>query len=543
MSKDFGDFQTPAPLVDEIITCLSRKNKRWARVLEPTCGQGNFIKGLLQLDTPPQEIQGIEIQNKYIAKVQKILQQQNFTRGTIKEANIFEIDLQSDLKWEKDGSLLVVGNPPWVTNAELSILESSNLPAKTNFKGFSGFGAMTGESNFDIAEYIWLKLIRELAEENPTIALLCKTSVARNILKFSFDTNIPIADACMWKINSKEYFGTSVDACLFVIDLRPGNHCYQAKLYQNLRSTDPYTTIGIVHGQLVSNIAANQRFASIKGTSPLTWRQGLKHDAAAVFELIYNNSGELCNKLGEIVKVEQEYVFPLLKSSDLGGKTKARSRKAVLVTQKHIGANTLHLKDNAPLLWNYLSSHQAHLDARKSSIYKNQPPFAIFGIGDYSFAPYKVAISGMYKQLKFSAIGPLHGCPVQFDDTCYFIACSTAKQAAIITCLLNHPICHDFLQSIVFWDAKRPITKKLLQCVDLRAVLKQADRQLLLEQAILLLEELMASPEVPHEWPEHLEDFLVDYALNPAPINSAFSEESVGITQMGLFQGVPRLLR
>lgn len=47
---------------------------------------------------------------------------------TIKQANIFDLDLQKDLTWQENGPLLVLGNPPWVTNAELSILESSNLP-------------------------------------------------------------------------------------------------------------------------------------------------------------------------------------------------------------------------------------------------------------------------------------------------------------------------------------------------------------------------------------------------------------------------------
>ena len=40
-------------------------------------------------------------------------------------------------------------------------------------------------SNFDVAEAVWLKLARELAAEAPTIALLCKTSVARGILQFA----------------------------------------------------------------------------------------------------------------------------------------------------------------------------------------------------------------------------------------------------------------------------------------------------------------------------------------------------------------------
>ena len=43
-------------------------------------------------------------------------------------------------------------------------------------------------------------------------------------------------------------------------------------------------------------------------------------------------------------------------------------------------------------MWSYLQAHGARFARRKSSIYHGQPPFALFGIGPYSFAPFKVAI-------------------------------------------------------------------------------------------------------------------------------------------------------
>ena len=44
-----------------------------------------------------------------------------------------------------DEPILVIGNPPWVTNATLSMLGSSNLPEKSNFQRRNGFDAITGE--------------------------------------------------------------------------------------------------------------------------------------------------------------------------------------------------------------------------------------------------------------------------------------------------------------------------------------------------------------------------------------------------------------
>jgi len=330
-----------------------------------------------------------------------------------------------------------------------------------------------------------------------------------------------------------------VDACLFCIDVGLENRCYEAKVYPDLDAVEPSSVMGVVRGKLVSNIGISENMASLDGVCLLIWRQGVKHDAASVVELTYNSSGQLVNKQGEIVDVEQEHIYPLLKSSDLGGKEKERSKRAVIVTQHHIGEETSYIRNNAPKLWEYLVRHQDSFEKRKSSIYEGQPPFSMFGVGDYSFAPYKVAISGMYKTLKFSVIGPVNARPVMFDDTCYFIPCASAKQASFILSLLNDQLCHDFLQSIVFWDAKRPVTKKLLQRVNLEALLDQVDKQALLTRASSILKRLGST--IDDLWPDDLNFFFKAYSLDgedkrvPRRTNSPATQP----TQMSFLVSIP----
>ncbi len=509
MPRDLGDFQTPLSLVREILACLNRQGKHWQRVLEPTCGRGNFIKGVLESEMAPAEIQGIELQEDYVAYAQCLAQGRTASHITIHSANIFEFHVQRDLQWQTGGPLLVVGNPPWVTNTELSTLKSTNIPRKSNIKGLAGLEAMTGGGNFDIAEYIWLKLIRELTSEHPTIALLCKTSVARNILQYAAKSNLPISNASIWKIDAKQWFKAAVDACLFSVEIGQDEPQYTASIYADLRSDTIESMISITRGQFV--IASPERPTALPfdGQSPIMWRQGLKHDAASVVELTYDTAGNLYNKSGEQVAVEENYMYPLLKSSDLGGKKAkgSRLRRAIIVPQKRVGDDTRCLQEQAPALWRYLTDHQHTFEQRKSIVYRNHPSFAYFGIGDYSFAPYKVAISGMYKSPAFRAIGPRDGKPVMLDDTCYFLPCSSGHQAALIVSLLNHPLCLDFIHSIAFWDAKRPITKKLLQRIDLLAALRLVDRSTLLEQAQRELCQL--APDAITAWPESLENLLV----------------------------------
>lgn len=515
LSKELGDFQTPPALVDGVLQCLGSIGKVWPRVLEPTCGSGNFITGLLNLAVPPREIQAIEIQETYFQRASKIAQQSLSTRVFVKQANLFNLKLRKDLKWSETGSLLVVGNPPWVTNSQLGTLGSQNLPLKTNLKALRGIEALTGHSNFDIAEYIWIKLIRELADEQPAIALLCKTSVARNVLQFAFDAALPITGAFIRMIDAKKWFGATVSACLFYVEVGAGARCYEAPVYRDLNATEPDYITGIAGGQVVADVKAYQRSAFADGVCSVTWRQGLKHDAASVMELTYNASGGFQNKLGEKVVVESEYIYPLIKSTDLYKNANVKPQRAVIVTQKRPGEDTRQLQQVAPQLWNYLTAQADIFERRKSSIYRGKPPFSMFGIGDYSFALYKVGISGLHKTPRFRAIAPVDGRPVMLDDTCYFIACDSPEQAAFLASLLNSPACLDFILSCSFSDAKRPVTKKLLGRINLKALLDRIDIQSLLSQANVEFERLetRVGQQTP-EWPLSLDKFLVGFEVS-----------------------------
>ena len=59
-------------------------------------------------------------------------------------------------------------------------------------------------------------------------------------------------------------------------------------------------------------------------------------------------SGGYCNKLGQIVDLEEELVFGLLKSSDLKHETVDSSRKVTVVTQRKIGQDTSYIQNSLP---------------------------------------------------------------------------------------------------------------------------------------------------------------------------------------------------
>jgi hypothetical protein len=79
----------------------------------------------------------------------------------------------------------------------------------------------------------------------------------------------------------------------------------------------------------------------------------------------------------------------------------------------------------------------------------------------------------MYKSIHFEIVGPLHDKPVVFDDTCYFLPCETELEARAIHALLSTDEVRAFYEARIFWTDKRPITKELLQKLDLGRLAEQ----------------------------------------------------------------------
>jgi hypothetical protein len=218
-------------------------------------------------------------------------------------------------------------------------------------------------------------------------------------------------------------------------------------------------------------VAAYNRVKHLVGsTGRARWRSGIKHDCSAVFEFRKEAGGQLVNGLGEVVDLETDYLYRLIKSSDLAARKAVAKRRRVLVPQQRVGQETDSIAEQAPKTWRYLQRHAERLDRRASRVYRDQPRFSIFGVGPYAFAPWKVVVSGFYKTLQFAAIGPMSGRPTVCDDTCYFLPCATAAEAQDLAARLNGPLARDFFSAFVFPDAKRPLTAEILGSLDLLAL-------------------------------------------------------------------------
>lgn len=476
--REFGDYQTPETLVSKVYELIEHKGINYSTLIEPTCGQGSFIiEGLKRENTNLRKVIGIEKQAQYIGQLVSALISENLYSKVEFDLNIHDF-FTFDFSKIIDEDCLVIGNPPWITNSELSSLKSDNLPTKSNFKKAKGFDALTGKANFDIAEFILISLIDNInAVGKGTIAFLVKNIVSRNILKMVKEVDWNITTFEIYNFDAKKEFNVSADASLIFLRIGEENKEKQeiATEYSLYNYLTPIKKFGWVNNEFVANIEKYLNGCKIEKGDEVdkrfVWRSGLKHDASKVMELTKDESGTILAKDGTFFSKEQPTIYPLYKSSDISRiSNNFKPRKYVIVTQKKVGEPTDYIQQIDKKTWEYLISNKDVLSNRKSSIYKDKPVYSIFGIGDYSFKKYKVAISGMYKTSKFSLIEPIDGKSPMVDDTVYFLSTDIKTEALILYGLLNSRIVQDFLESISFKDNKRPYTKDILTRISIKKV-------------------------------------------------------------------------
>jgi len=464
---EYGDFQTPPNLAAAVVTFLRDSGISPSIVVEPTCGIGSFALAAEKGFHAVRQVIAFDINPDYVVAVRKMLRNTDGVRCQVTQQDFFTFN------WKKffaafQGEILILGNPPWVTNAALGTLGSDNVPKKTNFQNHSGFAAKTGKANFDISEWILIKLIEALNNQRGCVAMLCKTATARKVLRHGWVKHFNIGRASIHLIDAAAHFGVSVDACLLIVHTGVPDPSPTAEVYSDLSLDHKVTTFGLMGRDIVADVDEYNRLRDLDGLSYYAWRSGIKHDAASVMELKKKDSAYI-NGIGEQVNLEPTYIYPLLKSSDLAN-CRLTPQRFVLVTQRKPSDDTKVISKSAPKTWSYLLRHADILDRRQSIIYQRRPRFSVFGIGDYTFSPWKVAVSGLYKNCHFEVVGKHQNKPVVVDDTCYFIPCSSEHEASFACSLLNSDLVKRFLHALVFFDSKRPITIDVLKRIDLKRV-------------------------------------------------------------------------
>lgn len=314
---EFGDFQTPHALATAVCRLIAREGFRPGTIIEPTCGRGNFLLAALETFPDTSHAIGIEINADHVEAVNTALGNvRPYGHVAVIHDSFFRVDLPALMR-DMPEPILAIGNPPWVTNSQLSALGSANLPAKSNCENLDGLAALTGKSNFDISESIIRRVLGAIAGRRSMLAILCKSTVARKVLAFAWKNGIPVERTEIRTIDAAASFGAAVDACLLRCWIGSGQGATACPIYPSLDDHLPASTIGFQGHGLVADVDAYSRWKHLAGESgDYRWRSGIKHDCAKVMEL--RRVGDaLLNGYGERVELEDDYLFPMRKSSEL----------------------------------------------------------------------------------------------------------------------------------------------------------------------------------------------------------------------------------
>lgn len=437
-----GDWQTPLPLARAVCRRLLDANCAPASVLEPTCGVGAFLVAASEV-WPGADLIGLDRNSEHLDAARAALPQAHF-----EASDAFAEDWRARLAG-LPGPVLLLGNPPWVSASSAGARGSRTGAPRSGF--VSGLDTVTGASDFDVAEWLLRQWLAAASGLDVTVAMLVKTHVARRLL----DARVgePIG---LWRINANRHFGVRVEAALLVV--RPGETTVPCPVHPSL-DAQPDAHWGRLDGALVRDLPAALSTRHLMGAGG-DWRSGVKHDAGSILEL-ERAGNSWRNRLGEAVDVEAEMLWPLLKGGDLH--RGEGPERALLLPQTTLSEPPdQHLAD-APRALAYLDSHRGRFEARKSRIYRSRPPFSVFGLGPYSFSPWKVAVSGLHGSLAFRAVGPRGGRPVLFDDTCYLLPMASEQAAHRTADWLNTELVQRALRARSFPGAKRPVTARLLR--------------------------------------------------------------------------------
>ncbi len=157
----FGDFQTPLGLARRVAALVAREEPDISTVVEPTCGVGSFLQAAAELYGKSPVYWGFDVNPEYVKISHSVLDRFKPVVAHIERRDFFTADWKDFLS-KQATPILLLGNPPWITNAAMGAMGGRNLPEKSNFQRHGGFAAKTGKANFDISEWMLIQLLEAL---------------------------------------------------------------------------------------------------------------------------------------------------------------------------------------------------------------------------------------------------------------------------------------------------------------------------------------------------------------------------------------------
>ncbi|MCS7298316.1 MAG: SAM-dependent methyltransferase, partial [Bacteroidia bacterium] len=179
------------------------------------------------------------------------------------------------------------------------------------------------------------------------------------------------------------------------------------------------------------------------GANAVYWLQVIDHRPDGL--LIVQNITEGAKiKLPDVIEaVEPDLVYPLLRGRDIQRWRAVPSAHILMVQDPKTrrGIDEVLMQEKYPKTYGYLKRFEPVLRQRKSRgisdmLKKGAPFYTMFGVGDYTFAPWKVVWTRIAK-IEAAVVSTREGKPVIPQETITLVACDYPEEAYYIAALVN----------------------------------------------------------------------------------------------------------
>jgi len=161
-------------------------------------------------------------------------------------------------------------------------------------------------------------------------------------------------------------------------------------------------------------------------------------------------------------RVEPDLVYPLIRGEDVERWYVDYKDRYVIIPHNPRTASPIpegDMRVRWPLTYSYLANYRRELEDR--SIHKlwgrGNPFYAVYDIGTYTFAPYKVvweriagAITGKAVSFACAVVEPINGRPVVPDDGTILVEAETPNEAYYIAGVLNSIVARSIIASYTY---------------------------------------------------------------------------------------------
>lgn len=388
-----------------------------ASVFDPTMGEGNLLEALITYglsqglsihDLPTNRLFGNELNTVY------------FNRATSKFSEKYDLDMSNNFTNEDFLRLtpkkydIVFGNPPWQNFVDLP--ESYKEQIKSYFFKFDLIGnsqnLLLGGSRIDIAALIIQIALKDFLEQDGEaiifmpLSLFLNDGANRNFRTYSIG-EVKYCVNSIFDFNDEDVFGgiaTRYGLTHFIRDKKPQ---FPVPYFRNengiwneynakpmFHETDPLSIISKSEGGDFEDI---KPLMIKKESSP---RQGINTCGANdvyffdTLNEVNENLVSVSNKSKSNIILPKKFVFPLITSKEFKSGINSPSKWVLL--PYNTNGKPLEWKQIQmfPELNQYLEANKEILQGRKgvmlNAMLKRGHWWAMLGVGEYNFFPYKV---------------------------------------------------------------------------------------------------------------------------------------------------------